>query len=156
MKAIRLRTEYLNDPIGIDIVHPRLMWNAEGDIKQTAYEIVAEKWESGKVSGDSMRAEYPLPIAARERVNWKIRLWNENDEPGEWNEAFFEAGLLFAMDWKARWITGNYTVNKKERYPVDCFHKLFTVDGPVKRHASTLTHAAFTKQGSEAGRSAVS
>lgn len=30
MKAVRLRTEYLVNPIGIDIVAPRLYWNAEG------------------------------------------------------------------------------------------------------------------------------
>ena len=42
MKAIRLHTEYLNDPMGIDLAHPRLMWNCEGGIKQTAYEIISE------------------------------------------------------------------------------------------------------------------
>lgn len=35
MKAIRLRTEYLNNPIGIDIQTPRLFWNCEGGTKQT-------------------------------------------------------------------------------------------------------------------------
>ena len=44
MKAIRLRTEYLDRPFGVDFKHPRLMWNAEGGIRQTAYEIVTEKW----------------------------------------------------------------------------------------------------------------
>ena len=40
MKAINLRTEYLKDPIGIDILNPRLMWNCEGGVTQTAYQIV--------------------------------------------------------------------------------------------------------------------
>ena len=40
MKAIRLRTEYLNDPLGVDFIRPRLMWNCEGGEKQTAYQIV--------------------------------------------------------------------------------------------------------------------
>ena len=139
MRAIRLRTEYLNDPLGIDIVHPRLMWNAEGGVHQTAYEIVTDKWQSGKVSSASMRAEYPEAVASRERVNWKIRLWDENDEPGEWSEAFFEEGLLFAADWKAHWITGAYAVNKKMRYPVDCFRKRFAVVRPVKRARLYIT-----------------
>ena len=38
MKAINLKTEYLIDPIGIDIKNPRLMWNCEGGKKQTAAE----------------------------------------------------------------------------------------------------------------------
>ena len=41
MKAIRLRTEYLQEPIGIDIVRPRFFWNCEGGIKQTAYRLFA-------------------------------------------------------------------------------------------------------------------
>ena len=40
MNAIRLRTEYLTNPLGIDIQHPRLMWNCEGGVKQTAYQII--------------------------------------------------------------------------------------------------------------------
>ena len=48
-----------------------------------------------------MHAEYPLPLKSRERVDWKIRLWDENDEAGEWTEAFFEMGLLDKADWKA-------------------------------------------------------
>ena len=124
MKAVRLRTEYLNNPLGIDIKHPRLMWNCEGGKKQTAYQIVTEKWDSGKVKSAAMRAGYPEELTDRERVTWKIRLWDENDEPGDWSEAFFEMGI---SEWSAKWITGNYTVNKKERYPVDCFRKVFSI-----------------------------
>ncbi len=132
MKAIRLRTEYLFDPIGIDMQSPRLMWNCAGGVRQTAYQIVTENWDSGRVESASMRAEYPKPLRSRERVSWRVRLWDENDEPGEWSEAFFEMGLLDASDWQAKWITGDYTVNKKSRYPVDCFRRRFTVEKPVK------------------------
>ena len=127
MKATRLRCEYLRDPLGIDIRHPRLMWNCEGGIRQTAYQIVTDNWDSGKVESSSMQAVYPKELSSRERVNWKIRLWDENDQPGEWSQSFFEMGLLELSDWTAKWITGNYTPSKKERYPVDCFRKMFTV-----------------------------
>ena len=122
MKAANLRTEYLADPVGIDIQHPRLMWICEGNLKQTAYQIVTEKWDSGKVACSSMHTDYPETLSDRERVNWKIRLWDENDQPGEWSEAFFETGI---SEWKAQWITGGYIPNKNERYPVDCFRKTF-------------------------------
>jgi len=128
MKAINLRTEYLVNPVGIELQHPRLMWVCEEGLKQTAYQIVTEKWDSGKVSSSFMHADYPEVLSDRERVNWKIRLWDENDQPGAWNEAFFEMGI---SDWKAQWITGDYTPNKKERYPVDCFKKDFTSDSAV-------------------------
>ena len=136
MKAIRLRTEYLENPLGIDIQHPRLMWNCEGGIKQTAYQIVAGSWDSGKVESSSMRAEYPKDLRDRERVNWRIRLWDENGQPGDWSEAFFEMGI---SSWQAKWITGNYTVNKKERYPVDCFRKRFAAEKPVKNARLYIT-----------------
>ena len=60
MKAIRLQTEYLTNPIGIDVHDPRLSWNCEGGIAQTAYRIVAETegitvWDSGKVVSSCMR-----------------------------------------------------------------------------------------------------
>ena len=124
MNAVRLRTEYLTNPLGIDIQHPRLMWNCEGGVKQIAYQIVTEKWDSGKVTSSSMHADYPEMLADRERVNWKVRLWDENDEQGAWSEeAFFEMGI---SEWKAQWITGDYRPKKKARYPVDCFRKAFS------------------------------
>ena len=133
MKAIRLRTEYLKDPMGIDIQHPRLMWNCADGIRQTAYRIVTENWDSGKVESSSMEATYPLELASREIVPWKVQLWDENDIPGAWSEpAVFEMGLLHPEDWSARWITGDYKPDPKKRYPVDCFRRTFTVEEILK------------------------
>ena len=136
MKAIRLRTEYLKDPLGVDFKHPRLMWNVEEGKKQTAYQIVTENWDSGKVESSSMQAEYPKRLHDRERVSWKLRVWDENDQASEWSEAFFERGI---SSWEAKWITGNYTVNKKERYPVDCFRKVFSVEKAVVKARLYIT-----------------
>lgn len=139
MKAINLKTEYLRDPLGIDIVHPRLSWNCEGGIKQTAYQIIAKVngktlWNSGKVESSSM-THIPYggrELCSRERVYWSVKLWDENDNGGAISHSFFEMGLLKPDDWKAKWITGNYKVNKKERYPVDCFRKRIPVCKAVK------------------------
>lgn len=138
MKAIRLRTEHLKEAMGVDFSHPELQWNCEGGIRQTAWRILAVSgkemvWDSGKVAGSSMRAEYPHALSSRQRVAWKVKLWDEKDEEGEWSEeASFEMGLLSPDDWKAQWITGNYRVDPKLRYPVDCFQKKFTAKGVTK------------------------
>lgn len=138
MKAVNLKTEYLVNPIGIDIQTPRLMWNCEGGTKQTAYRIVAKTdeqivWDSGKVVSESMHADYPNDLASRQRVEWNVTLWDENDSEGESSEtAFFETGLLSASDFRAKWISGNYRVNKKKRYPVDCFKKEFAARNVAK------------------------
>ena len=129
MKAIRLRTEYLQDPIGIDILRPRLFWNCEGGIRQTAYEITAANdagetlWRSGKVQSTSMHCTWGAKaVNLKTKVIWSIRLWDENDICGDWSEATFETGI---DTWSAKWITGNYMVNPTKRYPVDCFRKCF-------------------------------
>ena len=139
MKAINLKTEYLRDPLGIDIVHPRLSWNCEDGIKQTAYQIIAKAngetlWNSGKVESSSMtHIPYGGPeLHSRERVYWSVKLWDEHGEGGEVSHSFFEMGLLEASDWKANWITGNYKVKRKERYPVDCFRRKFSVAGSIQ------------------------
>lgn len=134
MKAVRLRTEYLIEPLGIDIVHPRLSWNCEGGSKQSAYQIIAKVngstvWNSGKVESSAMtHIPYGGPQPhSRERVYLSVKLWDENGEGDEISHSFFEMGLLNASDWKAKWITGNYKVRKSERYPVDCFRKPISV-----------------------------
>lgn len=136
MKAIRLRTEYLVNPLGIDVQHPRLMWNCEGGVKQSAYQIVTDNWDSGKVETSSMHAVYPKELADRERVNWKIRLFDENGVAGEWSESFFEMGI---SSWEAKWITGDYKVNRNDRYPVDLFRKEFKVESPVEKARLYIT-----------------
>ena len=83
MKAIRLRTEYLKDPLGIDIQKPLLFWNCEGGKKQTAWRILAQTdgktvWDSGKVASSSMRVEFPKKLVSRQRVEWKVKLWDES------------------------------------------------------------------------------
>lgn len=147
MKAINLKTEYLTNPIGIDFDFPRLMWNCDSGIKQTAYRIKAYNfdrellWDSKKVNSSDMAfIPFPLITRSRERVFWKVKLWDENGEEGEWsNEAFFETGLKRPEDFKAEWITGNYSVNKKMRYPVDYFKKEFSVEKKVKRARLYMT-----------------
>ncbi len=130
MKAINLKTEYLKNPIGIDIKSPRIFWNCEGGKKQTAYRIVADNWDSGKVESGSMYAEYPKEMKPCERVNYKIKLWDENDVEGEWSEtASFEYGI---KEWQAKWISGDYIVDKKKRYPVDCFKRDFQLNKDIK------------------------
>lgn len=149
MKAVRLRTEYLVNPIGIDIVAPRLYWNAEGGTKQTAYQIIAKSgdkiiWNTGKVA--SSRMTHILyegqPLHSREKVYWSVKLWDENGDGGEISTGSFEMGLQENTDWEAKWITGNYKVKKSERYPVDCFRKHISITREVKSARLYITACA--------------
>lgn len=124
----------MTEPIGVDFKAPRLSWNCEGGKKQTACEIKAVTsegrllWESGKITTSSMHMDWGGDaVPAETRVIWSVRLWDETDCPGESAESWFETGLWKGKRWDASWITGNYAVNPKKRYPVDCFRKTFTV-----------------------------
>lgn len=138
MKAVNLRTEYLINPLGIDRPRPDLGWTCEGALKQSAYRVTATSddgsvWDSGKVYSDRMHAVYPLTPVSRRRVEWQVTLWDENDVEGEPSErGVFEYGLLGAEDWKARWISGDYSPARGTRYPVDCFRKSFKAGEIVK------------------------
>lgn len=84
MKAVKLKTEYLKNPLGIDIKNPRFMWNCEGGKAQSAYRLIASDmrgnilWDSGKVESSQMSfIPYPLDTPSRLRVNWKVKLWDE-------------------------------------------------------------------------------
>lgn len=129
MKAIRLKTEHMYNPMGIESGNIRLSWNATGGVKQTAYEVNCFSngqtiWSSGKVYGSEMNCVTDL-IAPRTAAEWTVKLWDENDVPGETSEA---AGFECGIDaFTGKWIRGNYTVNPFRRYPVDCFKKEFDV-----------------------------
>lgn len=148
MQAIRLRTEYLKDPVGIDRIHPRLMWNCEGGLTQSACQVLCTDpdqggkvlWDSGKVTSGHMQTAYEPDLHSRQIVLWKVRLWDENDLPGDWSEeASFEIGLLSKDDWKAEWISGAYKPSKKERYPADYFRKAFELPKSVKKARLYIT-----------------
>ncbi len=130
MKAINVQTEYLTNPIGIDIRSPRITWNDEGGISQKAYRIIAKNGEkvifdSGKVESSSMEFTFPCSFESRQRIDFSITLWDENDKEGEPVSSFFETGLLNEKDWIADWVTGDYKPKKNIHYPVDYFKKEF-------------------------------
>ena len=73
MRAISIKTEYLKNPLGIDIKNPRIFWNCEDGKKQSAYQIVSDKWDSGKVETDSMHVSFPIEIAERESHSYSLQ-----------------------------------------------------------------------------------
>lgn len=107
MQAIHMKTNHLTAPRGIDAGPLFLSWQCSGGVYQTVYEIELDAdgetvWQSGKVSSDSMHAEAPAVNGSRVRGRWRVRLWDENNVPGAWNEAVFETGLS-RSDWQGVW-----------------------------------------------------
>ncbi|MCK5702708.1 MAG: alpha-L-rhamnosidase N-terminal domain-containing protein, partial [Cyclobacteriaceae bacterium] len=102
---------------------PRLSWilNSEGkSIEQSAYQILvatnqeilqkdsSDLWNTGKISTDqSIHIKYEgKKLESGMRVFWKVRIWDEHNQPTAWSDvAFWEMSLLHESDWKAKWIS---------------------------------------------------
>lgn len=139
MKVVNLKTEYLNNPLGLDIIHPRLTWNVVGeDIKyQTkvliVYQINDEEEVSLTLDTPSTHYDFERTLRSRDYISWKIKVQNEHGEWSDFSEKqYFSIGLLNKSDWAAKWIYGDYNVSKKQRYPVDYFKKEFEVKDPSR------------------------
>jgi len=138
--------EYHTNPVGIDILKPRLSWqisSTEENLLQTAYEIkVTDQtakgkliWTSGKVnSAQSVDIIYEGPaLKSMQRVYWQVRVWNNKGKATEWSTpAFWEMGLLEPQSWKADWIAFGAEPILKGSKPSQYFRKDFTTGKKVK------------------------
>lgn len=141
-----LRCEYRHDPLGVDILKPRLSWILNSDqrgAKQSAYELLissnpellsrnkGDLWDSGKInSSQTNQIEYVgQPLASRARCFWKTRAWDGKGEPSEWSApSMWTMGLLSPTDWQAKWVTMDGEM-ATPRY----FRKPFKVSRSIRR-----------------------
>jgi alpha-L-rhamnosidase len=121
--ATQLRCEYLTNPPGIDVAHPRLTWRVESPGRaqsQSAYQILVasseeklaanegDLWDSGKVvSAQSIHVAYAgQTLTSGLRCWWKVRVWDTQDNSSAYSApAWWEMGLLQSSDWQAQWIS---------------------------------------------------
>jgi hypothetical protein len=125
IRVAELRCEYLVDPLGIDVLQPRLSWQlrpsdpSRRGVVQSAYQVLVadteaalqadrgDLWDSGRVKSDqSINVVYQgKPLASGAICFWKIRIWDEAGRDSTWSKpAKWSMGLLAASDWTARWI----------------------------------------------------
>ena len=128
-----LRCEYRRDPLGIDVVDPRLSWVVDSakkhSQKQTAYRILVasspenlaadtgDLWDTGKVASDRTNqiAYAGKPLASQIQCWWKVKSWDGNDNPSSWSTpAGWTMGLLDKTDWQAHWITLDIPLEEKQ------------------------------------------
>lgn len=141
MNAYGLTTEHLVNPLGIDVLSPRLSWKCTGGIRQMSYQIQAADsetalesgkllWDSGEVDSDeSLDIQYPKELHTRERVVWQVRLKDEKGIFGDWSEAAcFEMGLLEG-DRHAEWINPEKEYDIDSEPPVSMLRKEFETEG---------------------------
>ncbi|MBI1281577.1 MAG: Bacterial alpha-L-rhamnosidase [Anaerolineaceae bacterium] len=130
-----LKTEYLENPLGIDVTSPRLSWQLQSDAagaRQTAYQIKAgssegqaDLWDSGKVDSDqSIHVVYAgKALASRQRVYWSVTVWDEAGSSTQSEKTWFEIGLLARDDWKGEWIGTDLRGGPRSLIPAPMFRK---------------------------------
>ncbi len=145
----QLICEYKTNPIGIDVVNPRLSWqlvSTEKEVVQTAYEVrVAESvaklnsnqlvWTSGKVnSSQSVSVVYGGPaLVSMQQLYWQVRVWDSKNKATGWSEpASWEMGILKPTEWKASWISFSAEKEVNGSKPAQYFRKEFATAKKVK------------------------
>jgi alpha-L-rhamnosidase len=114
-----LRTNALEDPLGIELAAPKLSWQLESErrgVTQRAYEIhVASSedalddpdvWDSGKVTSPrSVDVRYDGP-ALRPRTDymWAVRVWDDKGVASGWSEPARFGTARGDLPWTAQWI----------------------------------------------------
>ena len=163
LKITHLRCEYLKNPLGIDVVKPRLSWvieSSERSLKQTAYRIIissneeilqrnsGDLWDSGKVKSDcTNQIVYEgKKLHSRMKCYWKVFVWDNNRILRESHEeSFWTMGLQDEEDWKSSWIGMEFDRRfmKPEKLapgpPPPWFRKNFALGKPVKSALAYIT-----------------
>jgi alpha-L-rhamnosidase len=152
ISVYNLRCEYLENPIGLDIVIPRFSWNLVSDkrsVMQSAYriivsddrnEILQEKgsiWDSGKEASDSnVNITYEgTPLESGLTYYWSVCVWDQNGNQSSWSEpANFHTGVLNSSEWKASWIMSGDTSMESP-----LLRKEFTIEKSISRAFAYVT-----------------
>lgn len=106
--------------------------------QQEAYQIIVsasiqgvekntgDYWDSGKMTSNN---QLYIPYSGKdftpgEKYYWKVKVWRQGEKSYRWSKAeSFIAPLTSPEDWKAQWITYEYT----KESPMPLFRKKFTV-----------------------------
>ncbi len=124
LKPVGLRCEYLQDPLGIDVVKPRLSWEfnpVEGHrgLRQGGYQVLVagsktkidaqegDLWDSSRVDSDqSVSVVYGgRELTSRMQCYWKVRVWDQEGNVSGWSRpARWTMGLLKPEEWRGKWI----------------------------------------------------
>ncbi|MCB2305578.1 hypothetical protein LGL08_05070 [Clostridium estertheticum] len=120
-----LKCEYLNNPIGIYVLDPKLSWQIISDkinVKQQQFQIqvATDKefntivWNIHTFSEKSIHIPYSgAPLQSKQRYFYRVKVWINQKEESEWSDVnFFEMGLLDNSKGTADWISVKKQKNK--------------------------------------------
>jgi hypothetical protein len=124
VQVTALKTEYKENPVGIDNPKPRLSWklidnSKTREQKQTAYQILVasslknlkanngDVWDSGKIitSQSTNNTFTGNVLQSANNYFWKVKIWDKDNRATKWSAiAMFTTGLFKQTDWTGEWI----------------------------------------------------
>lgn len=139
-----LKTEYLENPIGLDNAKPRFTWqmnDASLGAKQTAYRILvdvdsaalmqekASCWNSGWNKSDINLVIFSgKPLKPFTKYFWRIDVTNGRKKTFS-KIASFEMGMMNMANWQGAWISDNENIKLK---PAPYFRYTFNAAKKIK------------------------
>jgi len=152
---VRLRTNALENPLGVDSARPVFSWQSDAKTKdwmQSGYEVLVAAdaehlraglavWDSGRVaSSESVGILYGgSALRSQQRYVWKVRVWDRKGKGTVSAAAWFETGMMSAGDWKADWITRRDPADEREMKAI----RWLWLPGSDARHVPSATPAEF-------------
>jgi len=159
-RILRLRCEYLDEPLGIDERTPRLNWQIVSErqgARQVAYRIIVasspeklakkegDLWNSGRV--ESNRTTHIVYdgklLASRLACHWYVEIWDDAGNVVHSTPSLWTMGLLEKNDWQAKWITADPEIIRRDSEAIaptltECgtpalFRREFDVPSPIRR-----------------------
>ncbi len=142
-----LKSEYLANPIGLDVKTPRFTWKIKDQRRgafQKAYKISVgtdssnvaagngSHWNTGKINSDHQMVVYGgKALQAFHKYYWSLTVWDKNNKKVESDQlSSFEMGMMEAGNWKGSWISDSRNIDKKESA---YFRKEFNIKKKIKK-----------------------
>ena len=120
LQLIDLRTEYMKNPLGLDVDKPRFSWILKSEANntvQSSYRIIIKEmrtdgkivWDSGLIADDqSIHIEYSgEALKPMSRYDITVQVQDNHNDCAE-NSGWFETGLMSYQNLQAEWITHPY------------------------------------------------
>jgi alpha-L-rhamnosidase len=143
-RPVKLETEYLVNPIGIDAKKPRFSWQMADTRKgaaQAAYRVLVGTdsaallkeqeilWNTGWIQSPSSLISYTGQLKPFTKYYWCVAIADQQQKRSTSAVASFETGLMEMRNWKGSWISDVSDVKLK---PAPYFRKTFSAQKNIK------------------------
>jgi alpha-L-rhamnosidase len=159
LRVEKLRCEYKENPMGMDIPNPRLSWQISKDtlinnILQKACRIqvavdnpqftnnIKLVWDTKRIDSEqSVQIKYSgNTLSPKTRYYWRVKIWDNHGRESEWSKpGYWETGLSDTTYWQAQWIMPDLKEDENANNPSPLLRKVFHGKKNIKKARLYIT-----------------